>query len=75
MSALEITDDLFFIERGYLNGNHFVFRSKDPILIDTGYISDFNGEHESKYDEIMRSLYERQLVKRRGIRIYSTVKP
>ena len=42
MSALEIIDDLFFIERGYLNGNHFVFRSKDPILIDTGYISDFN---------------------------------
>lgn len=31
-----------FFERGYLNGNHFVYRSKSPILIDTGYISDFN---------------------------------
>jgi len=38
----EILEDLFFIERGYLSGNHFVYRSKAPILIDTGYISDFN---------------------------------
>ena len=38
----EILKDLFFIERGYLNGNHFVYRAKSPILIDTGYISDFN---------------------------------
>jgi len=38
----EILKDLFFIERGWLNGNHFVYRSKSPILIDTGYISDFN---------------------------------
>ena len=37
----EILENLFFIERGYLNGNHFVFRSKAPILIDTGYVSDF----------------------------------
>jgi glyoxylase-like metal-dependent hydrolase (beta-lactamase superfamily II) len=37
----EILKDLFFIERGYLNGNHFVYRSKSPILIDTGYVSDF----------------------------------
>ena len=37
----EILEDLFFIERGYLNANHFVYRSKAPILIDTGYISDF----------------------------------
>jgi len=41
MSALEIMKDLFFIERGYLNSNHFVYRSKEPILIDTAYISDF----------------------------------
>jgi hydroxyacylglutathione hydrolase len=38
----EILKDLFFVERGYLNGNHFVYRSKAPILIDTGYIADFN---------------------------------
>jgi hydroxyacylglutathione hydrolase len=38
----EILKDLFFIERGYLNSNHFVYRSKSPVLIDTGYIADFN---------------------------------
>lgn len=42
MSICEIMEDLFFIERGYLNGNHFVYRSKEPILIDTAYVSDFN---------------------------------
>jgi hypothetical protein len=41
MSALEIMDELYFIERGYLNANHFVYRAAEPILIDTGYISDF----------------------------------
>jgi len=41
MQAVEILPDLFFIERGYLNGNHFVYRSAKPILIDTGYIADF----------------------------------
>jgi hydroxyacylglutathione hydrolase len=39
MAPVEIMEDLFFIQRGYLNGNHFVYRSEDPILIDTGYIS------------------------------------
>ena len=38
----EILKDLFFIERGYLSGNHFVYRSQDPVLIDTGYISGFH---------------------------------
>lgn len=38
----EILKDLFFIERGYLNANRFVYRSKSPILIDTGYIADFS---------------------------------
>jgi hydroxyacylglutathione hydrolase len=42
MAVLEIMKDLFFIERGYLNGNHFLYRSEAPILIDTGYISDFS---------------------------------
>ncbi|MFW6147194.1 MAG: MBL fold metallo-hydrolase [Thermodesulfobacteriota bacterium] len=41
MSAIEIMKDLFFIERGYLNSNHFVYRSEQPVLIDTGYIADF----------------------------------
>ena len=38
----EIIKDLFFIERGYLSGNHFVYRSQEPVLIDTGYISGFH---------------------------------
>jgi glyoxylase-like metal-dependent hydrolase (beta-lactamase superfamily II) len=42
MPAEEILEDLFFIERGYLNGNHFVVRSDAPVLIDTGYVSDFD---------------------------------
>jgi len=41
MAANEILKDLFFIERGYLNANHFAYRSRSPVLIDTGYISDF----------------------------------
>jgi glyoxylase-like metal-dependent hydrolase (beta-lactamase superfamily II) len=42
MAQSEILEDLFFIERGYLNGNHFVHRSEEPVLIDSGYISDFD---------------------------------
>jgi hydroxyacylglutathione hydrolase len=42
MGAVEIMKDLFFIERGYLNSNHFVYRSAQPVLIDTGYIADFD---------------------------------
>ena len=42
MSVLEIMKDLFFVERGYLNANHFVYRDENPVLIDTGYVSDFN---------------------------------
>jgi len=41
MQPAEIIKDLFFIERGFLNGNHFVFRSENPILIDTAYVADF----------------------------------
>ena len=47
MFEKEILKDLFFIERGYLNGNHFVYGFKAPILIDTGYISDFNVTEKS----------------------------
>jgi hydroxyacylglutathione hydrolase len=42
MAQNEILKDFFFIERGYLNANHFVYRSESPILIDTGYIADFS---------------------------------
>jgi hydroxyacylglutathione hydrolase len=42
MNAVEIMKDLFFIQRGYLNSNHFVYRSEQPVLIDTGYIADFD---------------------------------
>lgn len=42
MNAVEIMKDLFFIERGYLNSNHFVYRSEQPVLVDTGYVSDFD---------------------------------
>ncbi len=38
MPITEIMDNLFFIERGYLNGNHFVYRSERLVLIDTAYI-------------------------------------
>jgi hydroxyacylglutathione hydrolase len=40
MSAIEILPDLFFFERGYLNGNHFAYRSEEPVLVDTAYKSD-----------------------------------
>ncbi len=41
MKPLEIMDNLFFIQRGYLNANHFVYTSEQPVLIDTAYIADF----------------------------------
>ena len=41
MQSLEILKNLFFIERGYLNANHLIYRSRRPILIDTAYIADF----------------------------------
>jgi glyoxylase-like metal-dependent hydrolase (beta-lactamase superfamily II) len=42
MEQEEILKDFFFIERGYLNGNHFLFRGVRPVLVDTGYIGDFS---------------------------------
>ncbi len=46
MRPTEIMDNLFFVQRGYLNGNHFAFRSDEPVLIDTGYASHFSAtEH------------------------------
>ena len=40
MQPIEILENLFFIERGWLNANHFVYASKEPVLIDTAYKSD-----------------------------------
>lgn len=42
MHPVQILDDLYFIERGFLNGNHFVYRSENPILIDTAYVGGFD---------------------------------
>ena len=42
MQPVEIIKDLFFFERGFLNGNHFAFRAEKPILIDTAYAADFD---------------------------------
>jgi hydroxyacylglutathione hydrolase len=36
----EIAENFFFVERGWLNANHFVFNGREKVLIDTGYISD-----------------------------------
>lgn len=42
MAPMEILEDLFFVERGFLNGNHFAYRSDEPVLIDTAYAADFD---------------------------------
>jgi len=61
MAENEILKDLFFIERGYLNANHFVYRSKSPILIDTGYIADFS-ETEKMIAELGVNLADVSLI-------------
>ncbi len=48
---MEITKNLFFIERGYLNGNHFVYAGEKPVLIDTAYIGDIR-ETLKKINEV-----------------------
>jgi hydroxyacylglutathione hydrolase len=42
MKPVEIMQGLYFIERGYLNANHFVYPLEHPVLIDTGYSADFD---------------------------------
>jgi hydroxyacylglutathione hydrolase len=37
MDKHEIIDGFYFVERGWLNGNHFVFKGNETVLIDTGY--------------------------------------
>jgi glyoxylase-like metal-dependent hydrolase (beta-lactamase superfamily II) len=39
MSVHRVFEGFYFIERGYLNGNHFVFLSESPALVDTGFVS------------------------------------
>lgn len=34
----EIAPDFFFIQRGWLNGNHFALKGSRTVLIDTGYL-------------------------------------
>lgn len=51
MSTLEILDNLFFIERGYLNCNHLVYRSDAPVLIDSAYIGDY-AETEKRINQV-----------------------
>jgi glyoxylase-like metal-dependent hydrolase (beta-lactamase superfamily II) len=38
MPVFEILPDFFFVQRGYLNGNHFAWRGARPVLIDTAYL-------------------------------------
>ncbi|MBI5016051.1 MAG: MBL fold metallo-hydrolase [Deltaproteobacteria bacterium] len=40
MDPIEAAKDLFFIERGFLSGNHFAYRADAPVLIDTAYASE-----------------------------------
>ncbi len=61
MAKTEILKDLFFIERGFLNGNHFVYRSDSPVLIDTGYISGF-AETEKSITELGVTLSDVSLI-------------
>jgi len=42
MTVAEILPNLFLIQRGYLNANHFVFRGDRPVLIDTAYLPHFD---------------------------------
>jgi hydroxyacylglutathione hydrolase len=38
VASVEALPGLYFVERGYLNGNHFVLPGPKPVLIDTGYL-------------------------------------
>jgi glyoxylase-like metal-dependent hydrolase (beta-lactamase superfamily II) len=39
---VEFLENLYFVERGYLNANHFIYAGTEPELIDTGYIRDLD---------------------------------
>lgn len=38
----KIVENFYFIERGWLNANHFVFNGTNKVLIDTAYKKDLN---------------------------------
>ena len=61
MAPIEILEDLFFIERGYLNANHFVYRSLNPVLIDTAYIGDIE-ETEHRINALGVDLADTRLI-------------
>ena len=39
---MEIWENLYFIQRGWLNGNHFVFNGRNKVLIDTAYAGELD---------------------------------
>jgi len=39
MKPIEVLPDFYFIQRGFLNANHFVGRGPSPVLIDSAYIA------------------------------------
>jgi len=41
-APIEILENLYFIQRGYLNANHFVYAGTAPVLIDSGYVADYD---------------------------------
>jgi len=42
----EILKDFFFIQRGYLHGNHFFLKGEKSVLVDTGYLGGFDRTRE-----------------------------
>jgi glyoxylase-like metal-dependent hydrolase (beta-lactamase superfamily II) len=46
MTVLEILPDLFFVQRGYLNANHLVYRAARPVLVDSAYFPHFQQTEE-----------------------------
>lgn len=42
MHHLEVCENLFFVQRGWLNGNHPVFNGRRKVLIDTAYAGDLD---------------------------------
>lgn len=58
---VEILKDLYFIQRGYLNANHFVYSGRPSILIDTGYRGDYN-ETVRRIEQAGASLDEIQTI-------------
>ncbi len=57
MTAVEILEDLFVLEGGYLNGNHFVYRSPEPVPLDTAYVSG-SAETEKTYQGLGSESFE-----------------